>query len=370
MSQITSQTMTGTEAGTGTGTMSSLQRVLTTIGQSEPDRVPLFLLLTMHGARELGLSIHDYFADPRNVVEGQLRMRAKYRNDCYYAFFYAAIETKAWGAEVIYIEDGPPSCGGPLVRNLEDIRRLQLPRVADSPDLKRVLDAIAGLRARDGEMPIIGVVMSPFSLPVMQLGFERYLMLMLEHPELFEHLMALNEAFCVDWANAQIKAGATAICYFDPVSSQTISRPEDFRRLGKPVAVRTIAKIQGPVATHFASGRCLRIIDDLPATGAALIGVSADEDLGKLKQAAAGRLTLFGNLNGIAMRRWDASAAEQAVKQAIAAAGPGGGFILSDNHGEIPFQVPEETLLAIADAVERWGRYPLDWVTSKTSGSG
>ncbi|WPL15468.1 Uroporphyrinogen decarboxylase [Thiorhodovibrio winogradskyi] len=347
--------------------MNSLQRVLTTIGQAEPDRVPLFLLLTMHGARELGLSIHDYFADPRHVIEGQWRMRAKYRNDCYYAFFYAAIETKAWGAEVIYSEDGPANCGAPLVRDCEEIRRLRPPRVADSPDLKRVLDTIAGLRARDGDTPIIGVVMSPFSLPVMQLGFERYLLLLLERPELFDHLMRLNEAFCVDWANAQLKAGATAICYFDPISSPTISRPEDFRRLGKPVAARTIARIQGPVATHFASGRCLRIIDELPETGPAVIGVSADEDLGDLKRAAAGRLTLLGNLNGIAMRGWDAAAAEQAVKQAIAAAGPGGGFILSDNHGEIPFQVPEETLLAIADAVARWGTYPLDWIERESS---
>jgi len=34
--------------------MTSLERVLTTLGHNEPDRVPLFLLLTMHGAKELG----------------------------------------------------------------------------------------------------------------------------------------------------------------------------------------------------------------------------------------------------------------------------------------------------------------------------
>ena len=36
---------------------SSLQRVLTTLSHREPDRVPLFLLLTTHGAKELGLGI-------------------------------------------------------------------------------------------------------------------------------------------------------------------------------------------------------------------------------------------------------------------------------------------------------------------------
>lgn len=39
--------------------MTSLQRVLTTLGHKEPDRVPLFLLLTMHGAKELGLGWLD-----------------------------------------------------------------------------------------------------------------------------------------------------------------------------------------------------------------------------------------------------------------------------------------------------------------------
>ena len=42
--------------------MNSMQRVLTTLGQREPDRVPLFLMTSLQGARELGLSIADYFA--------------------------------------------------------------------------------------------------------------------------------------------------------------------------------------------------------------------------------------------------------------------------------------------------------------------
>ena len=42
-----------------------------------------------------------------------------------------------------------------------------------------------------------------------------------------------------------------------------------------------------------------------------------------------------------------------------AKAGPGGGYVLSDSHGEIPFQVPEQVLTAISEAVHRWGRYPL-----------
>ena len=205
--------------------MTSLQRVLTALEHREPDRVPFFLLATMHGAKELGLSIKEYFSKAENVVEGQLRLLAKYRHDCLYNFFYAPVEIEAWGGDVIYSDDGPPNSGEPFIRNLDDITKLVPPaQIETIPALNKVLNSAAMLKDKVGnEVPILGVVMSPFSLPVMQIGFDKYIELMYEHPDLFNHLMKVNEEFCVAWANAQLKAGSTAICYFDPVSSSTIS---------------------------------------------------------------------------------------------------------------------------------------------------
>jgi uroporphyrinogen decarboxylase len=342
--------------------MTSLQRVLTTLGQQEPDRVPLFLLVTMHGAKELDLSIRDYFAKAEHVVAGQLRMRAKYQHDCLYGFFYAALEAEAFGGETLFSADGPPNTGDPVIQKPEDILRLELPDVQNCACLQKVLETHRQLKLSVGdEAPIIGVVMAPFSLPVMQMGFEAYLNLMNERPDLFQHLMKINEAFCVAWANAQLAAGATAICYFDPVSSTTVVSREQYLKYSFQLNRRTLAQIKGPTATHFASGLCLPIVPDVLQTGTAIIGVSIAEDLRELKRAAGGRLSLMGNLNGIEMRRWTVPQAEAAVKKAIAAAGPGGGFILSDNHGEIPFQVSDEVLLAISEAVRTWGQYPLNW---------
>lgn len=343
--------------------MTSLERVSTTLEQREPDRVPMFLLVTMHGAKELGMSIREYFSKAENVVEGQLRMRAKYRNDCAYAFFYAPVEVEAWGADVLYVDDGPPNTGRPFLRKPEDVLRLAPPSIDDSPCLLKVLRAEEMLKARLGaEVPVVGVVMSPFSLPVLQMGFDRYLDLMHERPDLFERLMKVNEEFCVAWANAQLRAGATAITYYDPVSSSTIVSREMYLQTGCPVAKRTIGRIDGPTATHMASGICLPVIDAIADTGTKIIGVSVHEDMAKIREASGRRLTVMGNLNGIEMRTWSAKRAEEVVKAAIANAGPGGGFILSDNHGEIPYQVPDEVLLAISEAVRKWGRYPLDWV--------
>lgn len=300
-----------------------------------------------------------------------MRLQSKFGHDCLYPFFYAALETEAWGGETIFFDDGPPNAGEPIVKKPEDILQLVLPSIVGSPCLTKVLDAIRSLRMQKGALlPVIGVVISPFSLPVMQMGFEPYLNLLYERPELFERLMAINEEFCVAWANAQLSAGAHFVVYFDPVSSPTILPKETFGAMGFNIAARTMSRIKGPKAMHFASGRTLAVLDSAIATGAAAVGVSSLEDLAAAKELCRGRATVVGNLNGIEMRRWTASETETAVKTAIAKAGAGGGFILGDTHGEIPWQVRDETLLAIGDAVRRWGHYPLTCLEAIQEDSG
>ena len=342
------------------GEMTPLERTMTAIGQKEPDRVPLFLLTTMHGAKELGTSIQEYFSKWENVVKGQTILQKKYGSDCYYGFFYASAEVEAWGGDVIYIADGPPNAGRPIIRSPEDIGSIEVPEVASCGNLKKITGCLKGLAEKSsGKIPVIGVVMSPFSVPVMQMGFEAYLDLIYEQPALFRELMEKNRQFCTEWANTQLEAGANAICYFDPVSSPTCIPPELYRKTGLKVAKETIAAIRGPTATHFASGLALPVIDDLATTGTAIIGTSALEDIGDVKRACNKRLAVLGNLNGIAMRHWTPAEAERIVRETIQKAGPGGGFILSDNHGEIPWQVPDSVLLAISRAVKKHGTYPL-----------
>ncbi|GFO62188.1 uroporphyrinogen decarboxylase family protein [Geomonas paludis] len=338
--------------------MTGMERILTTASHREPDRVPLLLFPTLHGARELGLTIENYFSKAEHVVQGQLRMLERYGHDCVNGYFHVALEAEAWGGCTIFREDGPPNAGPPPL-TADAIATLEPPRIGDQPGLRRVLEAQQALRRAVGDaVPVLGAVISPFSLPVLQLGFERYLDLIFDRPELMQRLMEVNAAFCVQWANAQVAAGAHAVSYIDPLASPLMIDPALYRRFGAPVAKKVIAAIAAPSAVHLASGPCLAVLEDLVDTGAVMVG-AGEEDLATVKDACRGRITVVGNLNGIRMRSWDEAATLAAVRGAIDAAGCGGGFILSDQHGEIPWQVPETTLTVIADAVREYGRYPL-----------
>lgn len=342
----------------------SLQRTLTALSHKEPDKVPLFLLFSITGARFNNCSIEDYFTDAEGVAEAQLTMQERYKTDCLYTFYYASAENEAFGGDTIYFTDGPPNAGAPVIHSARDIDKLSVPVPQDFPVLQRILKTQQLLKQQVGDqVPIIGVSISPFSLPVMQMGFEGYLNLMYEDEDSFNKLMRINEEFSVAWANAQLEAGATAICYFDPVSSTSIIPREKYLQTGQQVAKRTLARINGPTATHMASGRCLPIVNDIIDTGTQIIGVSTMEDIAELKQLTTGKVSMLGNLNAVEMRRWSSAQVEGEVKKLIAGAGRDGGLLIGENHGEIPWQVPDKVLLDISEAVQRWGQYPLDWIS-------
>jgi uroporphyrinogen decarboxylase len=342
--------------------ISSLERVLTTLQHKEPDRVPLFLLLTMHGAKELNMGIQEYFAKPENVVKGQMILKKKYNNDLFYPFYYASIEVEAYGGQVIFSENGPPNAGKPMINNFNDILKMKPIDMEKTSCLSKVFNTISQLKkvAKD-EIPIVGVVMSPFSVPVMQMGFDKYIELVFEDRDKFNYLMEFNKEFCINYANKQLESGATAICYFDPLSNQSIFPKDLLLKTGFKIAKETISKINGPTAMHLASGITLPDLHHIIDTGTKIVGVSTFDDLKQVKDICKDKITILGNMNGIEMINWSLEECEEKVKNIMKIAGNDGGFILSDNHGEIPFQVSDEILLKISHTVQKWGKYPLNY---------
>lgn len=340
--------------------LSSWERILAVMGGQEPDRVPFFLPVTMHGARAVGLPLRDYLSRPADVVEGQLRLRRRLGHDMVYGFLHASLEVEAFGGESIVYDDGPPNAGEPPLRGAADVLRLAPPRPEEAPGLRRALEVIRGLSsAVAGACPVVGVVIAPFSLPAMQLGLPAWIELLYEQPAVAARLVEVNEAFCVAWGNAQVAAGAAPIVFFDPVGSPDLVPDALYRALAEPSMRRCVAALKAPVAIDFASARGLTRVGAAVAAGAAAIGGCPFEPLGALKAACGDRLTVLGGLDSISLASATPEQAAAAAAAAVRSMGPGGRFILCEHHGEIPWQVPEAVLDAVAAAAQEHGRYPI-----------
>ena len=342
--------------------MTSYERVIAAVSCQEPDRVPVLLLMPLHGARELGMPRPQYLRDPSAMAEGQARLLGRYGHDCVYAFSYGAAEAEAFGAPVESYDDGPPNVAQPPLQSDGDITRLEPPEPAQCPALARTLEFIGLLAARfKGQVPILANVIAPVSLPVMLLGMERWLELLLfGDPGVRNHLLIVCETFCVRWAQAQLAAGADAIGYFEPMASPEITTPAQFRGYALPALRRVAGQVSAPLVFSTAGARNLRIAREVAQAGAAAILASAADDLAELKRQAQRKMAVAGNLNNIAMVNWEPAQAEREVKRCIAAGAAGGGYLLCDQHGEIAWDTAPAVLSAIADAAHRWGAYPLE----------
>jgi uroporphyrinogen decarboxylase len=340
--------------------LTSWQRIQAALKGEEADRVPFFLPVTMHGARAVGVPLRRYFTRVDDVVEGQLRLRARLGHDLVTPFMYASLEVEAFGGESIVYDDGPPNAGEPPLRGAADVMALQPPRPEDAPGLRRTLEVTRRLAARvEGACPVLAAVISPFSLPAMQLGLPAWFELLHEQPEVAERLLRVNEAFTVAWANALAAAGAAPILFFDPVASPDQVPAALYQRLALPSMRRCLAAIRAPVIMGYASSRGLARVQDAAAAGAIAVTGSPLEPLPALKAACGDQLLLVGGLDSVSLVSATPAQAAATARAAIQAIGRGGRFLLCEHHGEIPWQVPEEVLDAVAAAVHEHGRYPL-----------
>lgn len=112
----------------------------------------------MHGAKELGLSLRDYYASAETVVEGQMRLLDKFGSRLRLPLLLRCNRGRSLGRRDDIFRRRPAAMRARLlIRRPEDIDTLSAPDIGASPMLQRVLQTIAGLKARlAGQIPIIG----------------------------------------------------------------------------------------------------------------------------------------------------------------------------------------------------------------------
>ena len=337
--------------------MTSFDRLSTVLKLGVPDRVPVVFISSTHGARELGVSFPEYFSRPENVAEGQLRFAQRVGHDNVNASYYTVREAEAFGAEVIYREDGLPILGAPILRSASDIDALEGPDPLLSRPLRPVLDSARLLaeRAR-GRWFVMGQAVGPFSLPTLLMGEAAWMELLLfGSAERRRRLIRVTSSFCVAWAKALLAAGCDAVALNEPMASPTMLTREQAIRLVFPTMRGVVRAIGGPVILWMI-GAAGSVADLVPDLGVRAVSSDPTDDLGDVKRTLGGRIALLGGLNDLAMLTWSPAEAESAARRALEVAAPGGGFILS-HQNEIPAPVEDDLLATVVETARKRGRY-------------
>ncbi len=339
--------------------MNSLERISAVLTGRLPDRAPVIPVLLQQGAAEMDLSLPDYFSRGANWAEGQLRLWERYRHDGVFGIPHVVQDITAFGASLIYFENGPPSAGQMAVPGYDDWFDLAVPDPYDAPHLVETLKAVEILRAEiGGEVPILGAVIAPFSLPSMLMGTECWMrLLFLEPPdvraEVLPRIMEVTSEFSVNWANAQREAGADALIWADGMASAAVITREQFVELALPVIQAAVPKVIPPLI-HEGVGDLYPMVDLLVGTGIAGAILTYQDNLAAAKTDVGNDLVLVGNLNNIDMRNWTPDEMTEYATQALEHGAANGGFILSAQGPEIPLGVEPDVIAAMVQAGHEW----------------
>jgi uroporphyrinogen decarboxylase len=314
--------------------------------------------------RKLGLSLQRLLRQaPTTSSMARMRLLEEIRRRLRLSLLLRVARNRSMGRRHDLLrKTDPPLCGAPVIHRPEDIDRLQdaLQYESSRGPACACWTAIAGLKATPGKarVPIIAVAISPFSLPVMQMGFDRYIELMHEQPDRFRQADANSTRSSPSigpmrsWPPVPRRSAISIRCPRPPTFRATLYL--DHRPTGGAARALPESRVRPPPTWHPDAACPSSPTSPTPAppwSASAFWTTCA-----QLKAPRPGRVSLLGNLNGIEMRRWtpaDAELAGQARDRRAPAAVAASSS--ADNHGEIPWQVSDETLLAIREAVEPLG---------------
>jgi uroporphyrinogen decarboxylase len=230
--------------------MTSLERVATTLQFKEPDRVPAAPLVCGASHRIAGVSYGEWSSgdDVDAMVRGHVDGLKLLGHDGVVALVDLSVEAHDFGQEVIFPEMNTayPNYDNPFIKDIKDYKKIERIDPKKTKRMKSVLDMISGISKQVGKThAIVGFVYGSLGVMSMMRGPEKFFMDLIEAPEaVLPALQAMDETL-LEYAKAQVEAGAHSVCYDHLYCSQSILSKELWEKFEGPSIKRLCDTIRG-----------------------------------------------------------------------------------------------------------------------------
>ena len=334
--------------------MDSLERSMKAIRLEQPDRVPVVPLIISHAAARAGVPFRKYNTDPKVIVDCQAAAWREYGYDGIHVTTDNWILPQALGVPVQFYDDLPPTG---LARPLAAARDLSLlppleeaksaARMGLLPEATRYAKQLLG----DSCFIKTNFDQGPFSLCTAVRGIDRLMMDLRDDEQFVFDLLEIAVEMVFHLGLMVGRAGAHAITFGDSVAGLLSRR--DFVKFAFPAEKEVISRLHAaldiPVFLHIC-GRAYHIVDSMADTGADVLELDHFNDFAEMKRSVGTRACLEGNLDPtVVLLQGTPELVREKSLEAIAAAGTGGGLILSSGC-EVPRDTPPENIRAMVAA--------------------
>ncbi len=339
--------------------ITGMDRLNAAVNGTTSDRIPVFCNLIDQGAKELGMPLKQYFSKGEYVAEAQLRMREKYGYDNVWSLFYVGREAEMLGCrKIIYAAEGSPNVGEMILKNYDDIHKLQVPDdLTGHPAFQEPLKCLKMLREEvGGRYPICAYITASMTLPAMLIGMEKWMELFLFGPaEVRDESLTKCSDFFRKEIEAYRTAGADILVYANAFGSTDFIPMNLFRERSLYWMKKDLEPGGTSGVVYYCGGaRMNPVIDQvIEELGIKTFYLSPLDDLAEGKKIINGRALTCGVINDIKLIDWSKEEIRTEVKRMLATGMPGGKFLFGTL--VMPYAIPEENIRTMLEEVYETG---------------
>ena len=335
--------------------MNAKERCLAVLNREKPDRVPFFPLLMFFAAGRAGLEYRTYATDAAALADAQLHMFENYRVDAVTVCSDAFRVTADLGGEIGYPEDQTPHAVGALVKTAEELRALKRPDpMKPGSRMRGRVDAVEMLHKAVGKDALVcGWVEMPFAEVCDWFGVQDAMMMMFDDPELIHQALSFASEIEIDFAKAQIDAGADLVGCGDAAAS--LISADFFREFALPYEQKVTSAIRdyGALSKLHICGNTSKSLNLVAKSGASLVNIDSLVDFGHACDVFSKVGVPFkGNADPVRDLLNATPEAANEKGRALIIRAEGLPYMLGAGC-EIPAAVPDEVYFAFADSVNR-----------------
>ena len=325
--------------------MNGYERYIATLNGETVDHPARTPILMRWAAEYIGETYGAFLSDHRVLVEANLRCAHDLELDQVSAISDPLRETEGFGGKVEIHPHSGASCEDPPLAQTLDPTLLARPDPHTSPRMRDRVEAVRLFKEKvGGRYSILGWVEGPLAEAADLRRMDNLFMDLYDEGEEVAALLDICTEVAIDFAAAQVEAGADTIGVGDAAASQiSADLYEEWVWPREKRLVEAIHAMGARVKLHIC-GNITHLLPGIARLGIDVLDVDHMVDLAAVRAAVAGKVALAGNVDPV---QGVMQSCPEAIRRALAecrerAAGP---FLV--NAGcEIPAGTPVENLRA------------------------
>lgn len=331
--------------------MTSLNVVLESLKVGYHDRIPVVPLVGIHSAKLAEISVSDALRDAEKMAKAELFALNRYGYDGIFPFMDQTVEAEAMGCEIYEREGEIPAVAKSIVKEPEDIEKLEVPdpqRDGRFPVFLRAVEEIS--EKVGGDVAVCAYITGPFTLASHLMGIEQVFINCIRSPEVLDELLKVTTSVSMRYGKDIVDMGAHVVMILEPVAA--LISPTHFKQF----VTSYISKMADNIRRNNAfsilhiCGNTSALLEGMAKTGVDGVNINASVDIGFAEGKVGDKVCIMGNIDPIkAMLDGSPENVKKASEECIGKAGERR-FILSSGC-EIPKDTPPENVDAMVKVV-------------------